>query len=77
MDAHTGYTARRGTHAPHNVAKLPFEIAVSLSREQLRPAYGQDFRTTWLTNGNNRPSAVAQREADDNASPEVGGEDIV
>jgi hypothetical protein len=36
------------TNRPANKsAKLFFDITVSISRKQLRPAYGQAFRTTW------------------------------
>jgi RNA-directed DNA polymerase len=42
-------TPQGGIHASHNGAKPPFEITVSISRQQLRPGYGQDFRTTWRT----------------------------
>jgi len=37
----------RGDHASNNSAKLSFEITVSIHRKQLRPSYGQAFRTTW------------------------------
>lgn len=36
-------------HVSHNGAKFPFEIVVSFSRKQLRPSYGQVFRTAWRT----------------------------
>lgn len=34
---------QRREHASHNVAKLPLEITVSLSRRQVQPAYGDGF----------------------------------
>ncbi|MGC1954058.1 MAG: hypothetical protein WA970_16105, partial [Gammaproteobacteria bacterium] len=34
----------RGYHAPYNVAKLPVEFVVTVSRARLRPRYGEGFR---------------------------------
>ena len=32
-----------GHHPSHNLAKLPFDLSVTVSREQLRPGYGAGF----------------------------------
>lgn len=45
LSAHAYWAATRGnSHAPNNVAKRSVEFFVRLSREHLRPTYGQGFR---------------------------------
>jgi hypothetical protein len=50
----------------HNLAKLPFEISVSLSCKWLRPAYGQGFSIAWLPKGNCYSSVAQEQEGDGN-----------
>src|SRR3954467_1143179 len=40
---HDGGPARRGRYSPHDGAKLPFDLAVTIPRDRLRPQYGDGF----------------------------------
>ena len=40
---HDGGPARGGRYSPHDGAKLPFDLAVTIPRDRLRPQYGDGF----------------------------------
>jgi hypothetical protein len=46
---------QRAQHAPNNVAKRPLEFFIRLSREHLRPTYGQGFRGAPLQTDTEEP----------------------
>ena len=51
----------RVLHASHNLAKLPFDLSVRVSRERLRPGYGEGFLgapvVICLQSGDKRPAS--------------------
>jgi hypothetical protein len=40
---HVDDREQRARHSPHDGAKLPFDLAVTIPRDRLRPQYGDGF----------------------------------